>query len=142
MFLLISRTALCNIWKPGISIHLMFLLIGGGPGSIAAGNRISIHLMFLLIAISLLRSHKNVDFNTSHVSINPHNFVSVFCFYPDFNTSHVSINLYLPISALFFSRYFNTSHVSINRRFTGSRYSNLWISIHLMFLLISPLLCL
>ena len=70
----------------------MFLLIGGGPGSIAAGNRISIHLMFLLIVLKSSFATCSLHFNTSHVSINRNVVQSVFTADPYFNTSYVSIN--------------------------------------------------
>ena len=77
-------------------------------------RNISIHLMFLLIISS----------------------VAVFMTDYYFNTSHVSINPLCGITAKDAKSNFNTSHVSINRCLQPGNLYHLFISIHLMFLLI------
>ena len=54
-----------------------------------------------------------------------------------FNTSHVSINRFSRSRQIWHCPDFNTSHVSINRRRRKYPLAHQWISIHLMFLLIS-----
>ena len=54
-----------------------------------------------------------------------------------FNTSHVSINHTELVVLLAKGEHFNTSHVSINRRITKLINELIYISIHLMFLLIT-----
>ena len=53
-----------------ISIHLMFLLIIEPDADRNRGSVISIHLMFLLIETDGPDEGNELDFNTSHVSIN------------------------------------------------------------------------
>ena len=91
----------------------MFLLIGHS-NRVRRSEAISIHLMFLLI--SGQRMHYRIKSNY-------------------FNTSHVSINRKSG-GQDHSRRNFNTSHVSINHRFFKADCSILYISIHLMFLLI------
>ena len=94
----------------------MFLLIGHS-NRVRRSEAISIHLMFLLI--SGQRMHYRIKSNY-------------------FNTSHVSINRKSG-GQDHSRRNFNTSHVSINHRFFKADCSILYISIHLMFLLIEYL---
>ena len=77
--------------------------------------RISIHLMFLLIT----------SWETGAKTTKKY-----------FNTSHVSINQHRPRVGIGAERDFNTSHVSINLCRKGFYARVLFISIHLMFLLI------
>ena len=113
MFLLIIQIHLKGVFPLFISIHLMFLLIGHS-NRVRRSEAISIHLMFLLI--SGQRMHYRIKSNY-------------------FNTSHVSINRKSG-GQDHSRRNFNTSHVSINHRFFKADCSILYISIHLMFLLI------
>ena len=79
-------------------------------------------------------------FNTSHVSINLAVVWAGFVILWNFNTSHVSINLTMVQKDAPCSADFNTSHVSINRKFNKRIHKIMYISIHLMFLLIIFLL--
>ena len=92
MFLLIRY-----LWQKSaagytISIHLMFLLITEPDAGRNRGSVISIHLMFLLIFYLFFFLPDQVNFNTSHVSINPVRIRDRTSTKAYFNTSHVSIN--------------------------------------------------
>ena len=71
MFLLIDLCRSCLSAAPRISIHLMFLLIWKGRKTWILQKQISIHLMFLLIKTENEKIITSMNFNTSHVSINP-----------------------------------------------------------------------
>ena len=94
MFLLIRYPCHPRFVIHGISIHLMFLLIGR------------------LLSCLCIRSR---HFNTSHVSINPGQKL------PKTNGYRISIHLMFLLILLQWTHgtqfhHFNTSHVSINRR--------------------------
>ena len=137
MFLLINIQC-CQCYQLFlISIHLMFLLIGGVSFRQGSHTNISIHLMFLLIMLlHIAKLLFPCYFNTSHVSINLTRQKPKLTSCGHFNTSHVSINLWLPLRPATSQANFNTSHVSINPTYRGRSRSRKVISIHLMFLLI------
>ena len=58
----------------------------------------------------------------------------------NFNTSHVSINLCGPLREKRSEAHFNTSHISINHDNVIRFALHIYISIHLMFLLITEIL--
>ena len=96
---------------------------------------ISIHLMFLLITDVYFEFTHEVNFNTSHVSINRLSyrwkkqikFISIHLMFLLIRWKQQSKSPYC---------HFNTSHVSINRTSVKIPCSPSTISIHLMFLLI------
>ena len=99
-------------------------------------KEISIHLMFLLISFTRAALGKDVNFNTSHVSINPAA-LGKLKVESDFNTSHVSINPFLQQGC----RFHPTISIHLMFLLIGMRSiarSGERISIHLMFLLIRP----
>ena len=115
----------------------MFLLIALGA-SFFQGADINFNTSHVSINPPWLCLSRSVnDFNTSHVSINLACFLPFLLFGGNFNTSHVSINLKNEWLEQFYEEDFNTSHVSINLTALPSVMYWTLISIHLMFLLIA-----
>ena len=118
--------------------------------------------MLLFILHHRRTRHKDLHFNTSHVTVYPSFSSSVSSGSSYFNTSHVtvyrhrrsvemhkkriSIHLMLLFILLGFNfqyqfGYFNTSHVTVYQRLGIMVHRSEYISIHLMLLFIKSLLC-
>ena len=77
---------------------------------------ISIHLMLMLIAKEAGERLSYLNFNTSHVNVNPCLLLALQGDSGYFNTSHVNVNPCLLLALQGDSGYFNTSHVNVNPR--------------------------
>ena len=75
-------------------------------------------------------------FNTSHVNVNPPWTQSQLRRFCNFNTSHVNVNPGNIFPAIPKKPHFNTSHVNVNLFSFRKHRAHLWISIHLMLMLI------
>ena len=114
--------------------------------------------MLMLIIVARLLHRKKLNFNTSHVNVNPYTWTdssrdysisihlmlmlivygrptSIQC-YGNFNTSHVNVNHSSMNHHLSYSHYFNTSHVNVNLNSLSAFNVAFIISIHLMLMLI------
>ena len=82
-----------------------------------------------------------LDFNTSHVKVNPTPCLRRYAPPADFNTSHVKVNQSKTILSASAYRYFNTSHVKVNHRSECSAWVQGRVSIHPMLKLIQRISC-
>ena len=125
--------------------------------SIEAFLDISIHLMLLFIISDRLSAGRELNFNTSHVTVYPFESFTGQMQQRNFNTSHVTVYLKLIIPVPILERfqyiscyclsvwfnifvppvyYFNTSHVTVYLCQNGTSCNHSIISIHLMLLFI------